>query len=206
MRRGDGVGKGHLKVGPLFLDLIGRHSHVAQVVQGVKNPDDVDAVPHSALHEFPHHVVSIVPVPHQVLPPQEHLELGILEALSQEPQPFPGVFVQEAHTRVEGRPSPDFQGGVPHLIHDLRHREHVFGAKPGGHDGLVRIPQGGLHDPHSAPLQGALGGTVVFFGLLKPPRNDGLCGSSSVFSPTLPLAFLLHDHSSSCFFKNHRYD
>ena len=46
-------------------------------------------------HEILYHIVSVGPVSQDILPPEQHLQLGVLEAVPELPQPVPGIFLQE---------------------------------------------------------------------------------------------------------------
>ena len=58
------------------------------------------------LHEVLHHVVGIVLVAQDVLAAEQHLQLGVGQALAQLAQALPGVFVQKAQAGVEGGAAP----------------------------------------------------------------------------------------------------
>jgi hypothetical protein len=59
-----------------------------------------------------------------------------------------GVFfkmpLMESVGGVEGGAPPDLQGKVAHLVHALHEGDDVFAAHPGGQQGLVAIPKGGV--------------------------------------------------------------
>ena len=63
-------------------------------------------------------------------------------------QPLPGGLVEEAVGHVEGGAAPHLQGEavVQDLCRALGGLEHVAGAHPGGQQGLVGVPHGGVGD------------------------------------------------------------
>ncbi|EHC70798.1 hypothetical protein LTSEJOH_0135, partial [Salmonella enterica subsp. enterica serovar Johannesburg str. S5-703] len=50
--------------------------HIARVVHGVEDAEDVHTVFHRALDEAFHHVIGVVAVAEQVLAAQQHLQRG----------------------------------------------------------------------------------------------------------------------------------
>ena len=50
---------------------------ITLVVDGIKDPEDVDAHLGGVVNEGGNHIVGVVAVTHQVLPPQKHHEGGI---------------------------------------------------------------------------------------------------------------------------------
>ena len=101
-----GVADGSLHHAAVLLDELHGSFHVAGVVQSVENTHHIDAVFDGLLAEGLHHVVGIVPVAQDVLAAEQHLQLGVGQALFQGAQALPGVFVQKAHAHVEGGAAP----------------------------------------------------------------------------------------------------
>ncbi len=66
--RAGGIAEGALGVGAVAADRLQGGLHVARVVHGIKDAEDVHAVFDGALHEALHHVVGVVAVAEQVLP------------------------------------------------------------------------------------------------------------------------------------------
>ncbi len=123
------------------LDRLQGHAHVAGVVHGVEDAEDVHAVVGGLAHEFPHHVVRIVAVAKQVLAPQQHVDAGVGQRPPQTAQPLPGVLAQEAHAGIEGGPAPGLQGPETDLVQLGADGQHVLGAHAGGDEGLVAVAQ-----------------------------------------------------------------
>ena len=73
--------------------LVHRHFDVPQVVEGVEDADDVNAVFHALAHESPDDVIGIVLVSQQVLAAQQHLQLGVLYHFADLAQALPGIFM-----------------------------------------------------------------------------------------------------------------
>ena len=94
MDGGERVRNAHLQMSAFFFDLIRRDFHIAQVVQRVEDPDNVNAVAHGVLDELAHNVVSVMAVSHQILTSQKHLQLRFFDVFTNDSQPLPGIFVQ----------------------------------------------------------------------------------------------------------------
>ena len=101
----------------LLCSLNGRFQ-IADIVQSIKNTDDVDAVGDGFLDEILHHVIGIMPVTQHILAPEQHLQLGVGHLPAQNTQPLPWILVEEAQAGVEGRPAPAL-GGVEAGFVDL---------------------------------------------------------------------------------------
>ncbi len=119
---------------------------VGQVVQAVKNAEEVDSGLGGVLDEFAHDVVGIVGVADAVGPAQEHLEEHIGDLLAQLAQAGVGALVQEAHRGVKGRAAPHFHTEEVGQAtgHDRGDLEHVVAADAGGEQALVGVAEGGV--------------------------------------------------------------
>ena len=102
---------------------------VAQVIEGIEDPKDVDAVIRGLGDEAFHHVIGIVTIAEQILAPQQHLQGGVGQCFLELHQPLPWVFLEKAHTGIEGRPAPDLQRVETDGVKRRTYRQHVFGAQ-----------------------------------------------------------------------------
>ena len=98
-----GVAEGALGVRPFALDRGDGALDVTHVVEGVEGPEDVHAVLDGLADEPIDDVVLVVAVAEEILPAQEHLQLGVGQQATEGAQPLPRVFVEEADTGVERR-------------------------------------------------------------------------------------------------------
>ena len=114
----------------LFVLLDDLHSSlkIAEIVQRIKHPEDIDAVVASALSEGFHHVVGVVLVAHQVLPAQQHGKGSFGDVFLQRADAFPGIFAEIAVHGVKSGSTPHFHGVIAHLIHELCHVQQIFGS------------------------------------------------------------------------------
>ncbi|CAN4041366.1 DUF1835 domain-containing protein, partial [Dysosmobacter welbionis] len=80
---GDGVAEGGLHHAAVLLGGLDGLLQVPHVVEGVEDPDDVDAVFNALAAEGVHHVIGVVLVAQDVLAPEEHLELRVGQGTAQ---------------------------------------------------------------------------------------------------------------------------
>ncbi len=142
-----GVGDGALEVTAALLDRASRHLDVADVVQGVEHPEDVDAVALRCAHEALHDLVGVVVVAHEVLAAQQHLKRRVLDVLLDRAETLPRVLVEEPQCGVERRAAPHFQRPVPHRVHLREDGEHVADLHAGRPQRLVGVAQRRIGDP-----------------------------------------------------------
>jgi hypothetical protein len=80
-------------------------------------------------------------VSEQILPAQQHLQLGFRQELAEGPQALPGIFVQESNAGIEGGPAPAFQRPVAGIIQVLASWDHIFHGHAGGQETLMGISE-----------------------------------------------------------------
>ena len=119
---------------------------IADIVQRIEDAEDVDAVGRRPFDEFLQHIIGIVPIADQVLAAQQHLQPGVGHGGPQGPQPFPGIFFEEAQTGVEGGAAPDFQRPIADGVELLRDRQHVLGAHARRQQRLMAVSKGDIRD------------------------------------------------------------
>ena len=146
-----GVGQCHLRMAPAFLLLHpvgGIYSllQIAQVVETVKDTDNVNSVGDGLLDKSVHHVVRIGPVAQNILTAEKHLELGILKTVPELAKPLPGIFLQETKGSVKSGAAPALHGVVSHFIHLLHNGKHKIRGHSGGDQGLMRVTQNGFRN------------------------------------------------------------
>ena len=101
---------------------------IAQVVQGIKHAEHIDAVFGGFGNKGLYHVICIMAVTQQVLAAQQHLQPRIGQRFAQLPQALPRIFFQEAHTGIKGGTAPYFQRPIPYLVQFGTNRQHILGA------------------------------------------------------------------------------
>ena len=124
--------------------------HLVDGVEGVEDSEDVHPGLGRLGHEMARYRVRVGRVADRVAAAQQHLGADVGRRLADAGQPLPRILVQEPQGHVEGGPSPalhaqQLRHGVGHLA-GTGHK--VDGAKPGGEDRLVGVPQrrvGHLH-------------------------------------------------------------
>ena len=140
------VGKRYL--GMAFLLVTCRHCglQVAQIVQAVKDSNDIDTIGDGLLYEIFHHVIRVRTITKNVLSAEQHLQLCVLEAVSQLSQPLPGIFLQEAKAGIKGRASPALHSVESHLVHFINDRKHLLCRHSRRDQRLMRVSQYGLRN------------------------------------------------------------
>ena len=132
----------------ILLDGLERSLQIAEIVQGVEDADDVDAVLDGQLDELLDHVVVVVLVAQQVLAAQQHLQAGVGHMLLDVAQPLPGILAQIAEAGIEGGAAPALDGVIAGLVHGFEDVLIVGIGQAGGHQGLVGVTQDGFRDLH----------------------------------------------------------
>ena len=122
-------------MGAVAADRLQGGLHVARVVHGIKDAEDVHAVFDGALDEALHHVIGVVAVAEQVLAAQQHLQRGFRHRLFQLAQADPRVLAEEADAGVKGGAAPAFEGAVADVIQLSGDGEHIVETQAGGEPG-----------------------------------------------------------------------
>ena len=143
---GDGVAHGGLHLAAVLPGGLDGLFQVPHIVQRVENADDVDAVFNGLAAEGVHHIVGIVLVAQNILATEQHLQLRVLHVLADGPQPLPRVFIQEAHTGVEGGAAPALQRVVADGIQHFQRGEHILRGHAGSRLRLVSVPEDGIRN------------------------------------------------------------
>ncbi|CNV10805.1 Uncharacterised protein [Salmonella enterica subsp. enterica serovar Bovismorbificans] len=141
MCRTGGVREGALGVRAVAAHRAERRFHIARVVHGVKDAEDVHAVFHRAFDEAFHHVIGVMAVAEQVLAAQQHLQGGLRHGLFKLAQADPRVFAEETDAGVKGGAAPALQRPVAHVVELGGNRQHIIKAQAGGEQRLVSVTQ-----------------------------------------------------------------
>ena len=128
----------------LFVGSLYGGLQVSQVVQTVKNTDDVNSVCNGFLHEILYHVVSVRTVSQNVLAAEQHLQGSLFRFVFDFAQSVPGILVKETQRSVECSASPALQGMVSYLIQLLYNGKHPLGTHTCGNQGLMCVAQYGF--------------------------------------------------------------
>jgi len=114
---------------------------IADVIEGVEDAEDIDAVKCRALDKLLQHVVGVVAIPDQVLAAQQHLQFRLRHRRAEGAQTFPRIFFEEPEAGIEGRAAPDLQRPESHGVQLLGDGQHVLGAHPGREQALMPVAQ-----------------------------------------------------------------
>ena len=146
MDGGHGVAEGGLHLSVVLLGGLDGLLQIADVVEGVEDADDIDAVLDALAAEGVHHVVGVVLVAQNVLAAEQHLQLRVLHVLADGAQALPRILFQKAHAGVKGSTAPALQRVVADGIQLLQRRQHVLDGHAGGRLRLVGVTQDGIGD------------------------------------------------------------
>ena len=146
-----GIRKRNLRMSSTFLFL---HSvggiycllQIPQVVETVKNTNNINTVCNGLLHKCVHHVIRIWSVTQNILSAEQHLQFRIFKAVAQFAEPIPWIFLQETKGCVKSRTTPALHGVIAYLIHFLHNGKHKFGWHSGCNQRLMRITQYGFRN------------------------------------------------------------
>lgn len=132
---------------------------LVNVVQGIKDTENVDTVLLGLVDELVDGVVGKRRVGDTVGTAQKHLEGNVGNKLAHAAETVPGVLVEEAHGDVKGSTTPAFQTvevgeGVAGLLGNV---EQVNGTDTSGQERLVSITPGSVHEKASLVRANGLG-------------------------------------------------
>ena len=139
--RAGGVRKRALGVGAVAADRLQGGFHVARVVHGVEDAEDVHAVFDGAFDKALHHVVGVVAVAEQVLAAEQHLQRGLRHRLFELAQADPRVLAEKADAGVKGGAAPALQRAVADVVERSGNGQHIVETQTGGEQGLVGVAQ-----------------------------------------------------------------
>ena len=140
--------KGHcyLSVCALLLGSVDSCLEVSDIVQRIKDTDNIHTVCNSLLNEIFKNIVSIVTVAQHILTSEKHLELGVGHILTDYSQSLPGILVEETDTSIKCCAAPDLCGIIADLIHLLHNGEHLVNAHSCCDERLMSVSENGFGD------------------------------------------------------------
>ncbi|SLY46856.1 Uncharacterised protein [Klebsiella quasivariicola] len=141
MDRAGGVGERALGMGAVAADRLQGGFHIARVVHGIEDTEDVHAVFDGAFDKALHHIVGVVAVAEQVLAAEQHLQRGLRHRLFQLAQADPRVLAEKADAGVKGGAAPALQRAVANVVERSGNGQHIVETQAGGEQGLVGVAQ-----------------------------------------------------------------
>ena len=87
-------------------------------------------------------IIGIMPIAHEVLAAQQHLQFGVGHRGAQGAQPFPGIFLEETQAGIERRAAPHFQRPIADGVQLLGDRQHVLRPHPRRQQRLMSVAEG----------------------------------------------------------------
>ena len=142
-----------------FPDGLHRFIHIVQTVQAVENTEYINAVLGRELYEILDHIVRVARIAYGVGAADEHLQQDIRCFLAHLAQTVPGIFIEETIGYVKGSAAPAFIGEESRQLFGSRfqHAEHIDGAYPRCHEGLVGITHSRIGDEDFLLVEDPLG-------------------------------------------------
>jgi hypothetical protein len=105
--------------------------HVAGIIEGIENAENIHAVLGGAEDESFDYIVGEVGILHDVLPAEEHHVRGFRAGFFECIKALKGEFIKETQAGVNGGASPGFEGIETPVIQLFADRKHLLGAHPG---------------------------------------------------------------------------
>ena len=121
---------------------------VADIIQTVKDTDNINTVGNGLLYKVLHNIVCIMVISQDVLSAEQHLQLGVLKSVSQFPQSLPGIFLQETEAGIKGSAAPALNRMVAYLVHLINNGQHLLSGHSGRKQRLVGVTKDGFHNLH----------------------------------------------------------
>ena len=119
---------------------------VSDIIQAVKNTDNINSVSDGFLYKVLNHIVRVMIVSKDVLATEQHLELCILETGSQLSESLPRIFFQETQAGIKSSAAPAFYRMVANFVHFFNDRKHLISRHSCCKERLMCITKNGLND------------------------------------------------------------
>ena len=142
-----GIGNCNLRMSPLLLRSLNCCLKVFDVIQRIKNTNNINTVGDGTLYKILKDIIGIVTIAQHILAAEQHLQLGVGAHLANGTQALPRILVEEAEAGVKRRAAPALQRIETDLIQLLKNGKHVLNRHSCRNQRLVRITQHGLGNP-----------------------------------------------------------
>ena len=136
-----GIGQGHLCMSLFLIGCFDSCLKISDIIQTVKNTDDIDTVGDGFLYEVFHHIIGIMAISQNILASEQHLKFCIFKSVSQLSQSVPRIFLQETKGCVKCGAAPALYGMIAYLVHLVHDGQHLFGCHSGSDQGLMCVTQ-----------------------------------------------------------------
>ncbi len=114
---------------------------IAQIIQRVKNPENVDAVYRAALDELLDQIVGVMAIAEDVLTAKQHLLRRVGHRGLETTDALPRILTKVANAGVERGAAPGLNRPEANPVQLVRDRQHVVDAHACCQETLVRIAQ-----------------------------------------------------------------
>jgi hypothetical protein len=139
MNRADSIHYTRLNMLSYLLDRLYRNLKVTDIIQSIKNAENVNTVIGCPLNKPFHYIIRIMSIAYQGLSPQQHLQPGLGNDRTDCPEPLPGIFIKKANCHIKSGSTPDFQGMIAYIIQFFENRMHIFQGHSGSPKALMSI-------------------------------------------------------------------
>ena len=112
---------------------------VSQIIQAVKNTNDINTIGNRLLHETVNHIVRVRSVAEDILSSEQHLQFCIFKTVSQFTKSLPGIFLQKSERCIESRAAPALHRVIADFIHGFHDGKHQIGRHSRSDQRLVGI-------------------------------------------------------------------
>ena len=119
---------------------------VSDIIQAVKNTDNINSVCDGFLYKVLNHIVRVMIVSKDVLATEQHLELRVLETGSQFSESLPRILLQETQAGIKSSAAPAFYCVVANFIHFVNDRKHLISRHSCCKERLMCVTKYGLND------------------------------------------------------------
>ena len=138
------VGQGYLCMSVLFVGSLYCSLQVTEIVQTVKDTDDINTICDGFLYKILYHIICVGTITQNVLSTEQHLQFGVFEAITEFTKSLPWIFVKETKRCIKSSAAPALYGMVAYFIHCFYDGKHLLCGHSGGDQGLMGITQNGL--------------------------------------------------------------
>ena len=155
---------------------------IRQVIERVKNSENVYATRRRMFHKAGHQRVGIIRIAHCVGSTEEHLETNVRHVGPKFTQSFPRILVKKSHGGVKSSATPHFQriqlGGPAGQMPGAG--DHVVTAHPRRHERLMGVTKSRVGNQEALLFQRPLGE------LFGPELQQQLAGAGHRCTPVIP--------------------
>lgn len=127
-----------------FFGGFNRSLEISNVVECIKNSQNINAVCNRFLHKILHQIVCIMAVAKHILASVKHLQLCVGHSLADNSESLPWVFIQKTNARIKSCTAPNLSGIKANFIHCGQNIIHLIHAHTGCYQRLMSVTKHGF--------------------------------------------------------------